>query len=43
MKVEVKVTESFRKAAKPLIKKYKSFLDDLSELQAKLLVNPEKG
>jgi len=43
MKVEVKVTESFKKAAKPLIKKYKSFLDDLSELQAKLLVSPETG
>jgi mRNA-degrading endonuclease RelE of RelBE toxin-antitoxin system len=43
MKVEVKVTESFKKAAKPLIKKYKSFLDDLSELQAKLLVTPETG
>lgn len=43
MKVEVKVTESFKKAAKPLIKKYKSFLDDLSELEAKLLVNPETG
>ncbi|HEX8737044.1 MAG TPA: addiction module toxin RelE [Pyrinomonadaceae bacterium] len=43
MKVEVKITESFKKAAKPLIKKYKSFLDDLSELEAKLLVNPEAG
>ncbi|HEX8370121.1 MAG TPA: addiction module toxin RelE [Pyrinomonadaceae bacterium] len=43
MKVEVKVTESFKKAAKPLIKKYKSFLDDLSALQAKLLINPETG
>lgn len=43
MKTEVKVTESFKKAAKPLIKKYKSFLDDLSELQAKLLSNPETG
>lgn len=43
MKVEVKVTESFKKAAKPLIKKYKSFLDDLSELQTKLIENPETG
>ncbi|MGI9035360.1 MAG: hypothetical protein ACR2GD_04900 [Pyrinomonadaceae bacterium] len=43
MKVEVKATESFKKAAKPLIKKYRSFLEDLSELQAKLLVNPEIG
>ena len=43
MKVEVKVTESFRKAAKPLIKKHKSFLNDLSELETKLLANPETG
>ncbi len=43
MKVEVKVTESFKKAAKPLIKKYRSFLDELEHLQAELLVNPETG
>ena len=43
MKVEVKVTEIFKKAAKPLIKKYKSCLDDLAELQAKLLISPETG
>ena len=43
MKVEVKVTESFKKAAKPLIKKYRSFLDELENLQAELLANPETG
>ncbi len=43
MKVEVKVTESFRKAAKPLIKKYRSFIDELANLQAELLSNPETG
>jgi mRNA-degrading endonuclease RelE of RelBE toxin-antitoxin system len=43
MKIEVKITESFRKAAKPLIKKYKSFLDDLSRLETELLANPETG
>ncbi len=43
MKVEVKVTESFKKAAKPLIKKYRSFLAELERLQTELLVNPETG
>lgn len=43
MKVEVKVSESFKKAAKPLIKKYRSFLDDLSVLEAELLENPDMG
>lgn len=43
MKVEVKVTESFKKAAKPLIKKYRSFLDELEHLQTDLLANPETG
>lgn len=43
MKVEVRVAESFKKAAKPLIKKYRSFLDELSILQDELLANPETG
>jgi mRNA-degrading endonuclease RelE of RelBE toxin-antitoxin system len=43
MEVEVKVTKSFAKAAKPLIKKYRSFLDDLTKLNSELLKNPEKG
>lgn len=43
MKVEVKVTESFKKAAKSLIKKYRSFLDELEHLQTELIANPEMG
>ncbi len=43
MKVEVRVAESFKKAAKPLIKKYRSFLDDLSVLEGELKDNPEMG
>ena len=43
MKVEVRVTESFKKAAKQLIKKHRSFLDELSALQDELLADPETG
>jgi len=43
MKVEVRVTRNFRKEAKPLIKKYPSFLDDLTRLEKDLLSNPELG
>jgi mRNA-degrading endonuclease RelE of RelBE toxin-antitoxin system len=43
MKVEVRVAESFKKAAKPLIKKFRSFLDDLSVLEGELKDNPEMG
>ena len=43
MKIEINVTDSFKKAAKPLIKKYPSFLDDLSELESQLLKDPETG
>ena len=43
MQVEINVTEAFKRAAKPLIKKYRSFVDDLAELEAELIANPEKG
>ncbi len=43
MKVEVNVTQAFKKAARPLIKKYRSFLDDLESLQDELIANPEAG
>ncbi len=43
MKVEVNVTEAFKKAARPLIKRYRSFLDDLESLQAELVARPESG
>jgi hypothetical protein len=43
MKIEINVTDSFKKAAKPLIKKYRSFLDDLLELESELLRRPQAG
>ena len=43
MKVEVKVTESFKRAAKPLLKRYRSFPEDLSELERQLLKDPNLG
>lgn len=43
MKVEVRVTKNFRKEAKPLAKKYPSFLDDLEKLEKTLLTNPTGG
>ncbi len=43
MKVEINVTESFKKAARPLIKKYPSFVNDLAELEKDLIANPEMG
>jgi len=43
MKVEVNVTESFKKAARPLIKRYRSFVDDLAVLETELLAQPKLG
>lgn len=43
MRVEVNVTASFKKAARPLIKRYRSFIDDLAELERDLRVNPKLG
>lgn len=43
MKIEINVTESFKKAARPLIRKYRSFLDDLLEMELELLKKPETG
>jgi len=43
MKAEVRVTKNFRKEAKPLAKKYPSFLDDLKKLEKTLLANPNFG
>ncbi len=43
MKVEINVTDNFRKEAKPLLKKYPSFLDDLERLEGELLDNPHLG
>ena len=43
MKVEINVTESFKRAARPLIKRYSSFVDDLAQLEAELIENPAAG
>ncbi|MDQ3322271.1 MAG: addiction module toxin RelE [Acidobacteriota bacterium] len=43
MKVEVRITKNFKKKAKPLIKKYSSFLADLEKLEAELTKNPKLG
>lgn len=43
MKVEINVTESFKRAARPLIKRYSSFVDDLAQLEAELIENPDTG
>lgn len=43
MKINVRITNTFKKAAKPLIKKYPSLIDDLSSLQEELLANPRLG
>lgn len=43
MKVEIRVSSNFKKEAKPLLKKYPSFLDDLAQLEYELLDNPQFG
>ncbi len=43
MKVEIRVTKSFKKAIKPFINKYPSVIKDLEHLQAALIKNPTTG
>lgn len=43
MKVTVKITKSFKTAAKPLLKKYKSLSKDLLNLERDLLKTPRLG
>ncbi len=43
MKVEVRITKSFKRQAKKLLKKYASLLQELEELQRQLENNPEYG
>jgi mRNA-degrading endonuclease RelE of RelBE toxin-antitoxin system len=43
MKTEVRVTKSFKKAVKPLLKKYVSLLGELTNLETELFKNPEMG
>ena len=43
MKVTVRITQSFRVAAKPLLKKYHSLSLDLLKLEKELIENPRLG
>jgi mRNA-degrading endonuclease RelE of RelBE toxin-antitoxin system len=43
MKIVIKVTKSFERQAKPLLKKYPSLQDELLLLQDKLNENPKYG
>lgn len=43
MKVEVKITQSFKKQSKSLLKKYLSLSDELNLLEYKLIENPKLG
>jgi mRNA-degrading endonuclease RelE of RelBE toxin-antitoxin system len=43
VKVIVKITDNFRKEAKPLLKKHKSLASDLAYLEKELLLNPALG
>lgn len=43
MKTEVRITKSFKKAVKPLLKKYASLLGELAALESELLKNPRTG
>jgi mRNA-degrading endonuclease RelE of RelBE toxin-antitoxin system len=43
MKCEVRTTNNFEKAAKPLLKKYKSLKKELIGLEAELIANPKAG
>jgi mRNA-degrading endonuclease RelE of RelBE toxin-antitoxin system len=43
MKAEVRITNSFKKAVKPLLKKYPSLLGELAKLEKELIANPKTG
>jgi mRNA-degrading endonuclease RelE of RelBE toxin-antitoxin system len=43
VQVSVKLTSNFKKGLKPLIKKYKSILSDLENLEKELIKNPRLG
>jgi mRNA-degrading endonuclease RelE of RelBE toxin-antitoxin system len=43
MKVTVRVSKSFKRQAKPLLKKFSSLSKELAELENKLLENPQLG
>ncbi|MDP2336464.1 MAG: addiction module toxin RelE [Bacteroidota bacterium] len=43
MKVIVRISKSFKRQAKPLLKKYPSLKQDLSQLEQDLINNPRMG
>ena len=43
MRVEVNVTEGFKRAARQLTKRHRSFLSDLERLESDLIEDPELG
>jgi len=43
MKAVVKITKTFKVAAKPLFKKYPSLIDDLDKIEDLLVQNPKLG
>ncbi len=43
MRCEVRTTDNFERAAKPLLKKYKSLKKELHELESEIIVHPETG
>ncbi len=43
MKYEVRTTDNFERATKPLLKKYRSLKRELQELESELIAHPESG
>jgi len=43
MKCEVRTTDNFEKAAKPLLKKYRSLKQELTQLESELIAQPDSG
>jgi len=43
VKVKVRITKDFKRALKPLLKKYNSLTNDLFLLQSELYLNPKLG
>ena len=43
MKTEIRITKNFKKAVKPLLKKYASLLGELETLETELIRNPRLG
>lgn len=43
MKVIVKITQSFKRQVKPLLKKFNSLSQELSQLETELIENPKLG